>query len=119
MFSLPFSIRYVLHASIFFALLLISNPLTSNCSSCHIQKEISIAADAAIAAYWQSTPTADKTALEMWEVMKKAQDRMVKSIRAKNFEKYVFVANKHNGDASFDKVHFHSLLFLLPSAHVF
>ena len=104
-------------AQYFLPFLIIFNSFASNCSR-HFQKEISIAADAVVAAYLQSTPATERTTLEVWEVMKKAQDRMVKSIRAKNFEKYVSVANKHNGDAFFDEVRFHSPLFLHPFAHV-
>ena len=42
--------------------------------------------------------------------MLKAEHKIVKAIGAKNFEKYVSVANKNNGDAFFDEV---CLLFLL------
>ena len=42
--------------------------------------------------------------------MLKAEQKMVKAIREKNFEKYVSVANKNNGDTYFDEV---CLLFLL------
>ena len=42
--------------------------------------------------------------------MLKAKHKNVKAICTKNFEKYVFVANKNNGDAFFDKV---CLLFLI------
>ena len=45
-----------------------------------------------------------------WEVMLKAEQKTIKAIRAKNFEKYLSVANKNNGDAFFDEV---SLLILL------
>ena len=36
--------------------------------------------------------------------MLKAEQKMVKAICAKNFEKYLSVANKNNGDAFFDEV---------------
>ena len=60
--------------------------------------------------YCEATPTAERNALEVWEVMLNAEHKMVKAIRTKNFEKYVFVATKNNGDAFFDEV---CLLFLL------
>ena len=54
--------------------------------------------------YREATPAAKRNTLEVWEVMLKAEQKMVKAIHAKNFEKYIFVANKNNGDAFFDKV---------------
>ena len=57
-----------------------------------------------MAEYLEATPTAERNALEVWEVMLKAKQKMVKAIRVKNFEKYLFVANKNNGDAFFDEV---------------
>ena len=59
-----------------------------------------------MAEYWEATPAAEKNALEVWEVMLKAEQKTVKAIRAKNFEKYLSVANKNNGDAFFDEVSF-------------
>ena len=44
--------------------------------------------------------------------MLKAEHKMVKAIHTKNFEKYISVENKSNGDAFFNKV---CLLFLLFS----
>ena len=63
-----------------------------------------------MAKYREAIPAAKRNALEVWEVMLKAEQKTVKAIRAKNFEKYLSVANKNNGDAFFDKV---SLLILL------
>ena len=57
-----------------------------------------------MAEYWEATPTAERNALEVWEVILKAEQKMVKAIRAKNFEKYLSVGNKNNGDAFFDEV---------------
>ena len=53
-----------------------------------------------MAEYREATPVAERNALEVWEVMLKT----VTAIRAKNFEKYLSVANKNNGDAFFDEV---------------
>ena len=50
--------------------------------------------------------------MEVREVMLKAEHKMVKAIRAKNFEKYNSVANKNNGNAFFNEVY---LLFLFLS----
>ena len=57
-----------------------------------------------MAEYREATPVAERNALEVWEVMLKAEQKTVKAIRAKNFEKYLSVANKNNGDAFFDEV---------------
>ena len=54
--------------------------------------------------YREATPAAERNALEVWKVMLKAKQKTVKAIRAKNFEKYLPVANKNNGDAFFDDV---------------
>ena len=54
--------------------------------------------------YREATPAAERNALEVWEVMLKAKQKTVKAIRAKNFEKFLSVANKNNGDAFFNKV---------------
>ena len=57
-----------------------------------------------MAEYREATPAAERNTLEVWEVMLKAEQKTVKAIRAKNFEKYLSVANKNNGDAFFDEV---------------
>ena len=63
-----------------------------------------------MAEYREATSAAEKNALEVWEVMLKAEQKTVKAIRAKNFEKYISMANKNNGDGFFDDV---CLLFSL------
>ena len=45
-----------------------------------------------MAEYWEATLVAERNALEVWEVMLKAEQKTVKAIRAKNFEKYLSVA---------------------------
>ena len=57
-----------------------------------------------MAEYREATPATERNALEVWEVMLKAEQKTVKAIRAKNFEKYLSVANKNNRDAFFDEV---------------
>ena len=57
-----------------------------------------------MAEYWEATPAAKRNALEVWEVMLKGEQKTVKAIRVKNFEKYPSVANKNNGDAFFNEV---------------
>ena len=64
----------------------------------------------AVAEYREATLAAEKNALVVWEVMLKAEHKMVKAICAKNFKKYVSVANKNNRDAFYDEV---CLLFFL------
>ena len=56
----------------------------------------------------------EKTTSKVWEVMTKAQQKMVK-----NFKKYVSMANKDNMDAFFDDVHFLPLfpLFLASTTY--
>ena len=63
-----------------------------------------------MAEYREATLAVERNALEVWEVILKAEQKTVKAIRAKNFEKYISVANKNNGDTFFDEVY---LLFLL------
>ena len=69
-------------------------------------------ADLAVERYREATPVAERNALEVWEIMLKAEHKMVKAIRTKNFEKYIFMVNKNNEDTFFDEV---CLLFLLLS----
>ena len=57
-----------------------------------------------MAEYREATPAAERSALEVWEVILKAEQKTMKAIHAKNFEKYLSVANKNNGDAFFDEV---------------
>ena len=57
-----------------------------------------------MAEYREATPAVERNALEVWEVMLKAEQKTVKAIHAKNFEKYLSMANKNNGDAFFEKV---------------
>ena len=56
-----------------------------------------------MAKYREATPTAERNALEVWEVMLKAEQKTMKAIHAKNFEKYISVANK-NRDGFFNEV---------------
>ena len=72
-----------------------------------VQKEISAAADAAALQYKETTLVEDKTAPGIWLAMTKAQQKMVKLIRARNFDKYIAVANPKNGDTFFDEVPHH------------
>ena len=69
-----------------------------------LQKEISAAIDAAALQYKDTTPVEDKTASGIWLAMTKAQQKMVKLIRARNFDKYIVVTNPKNGDVFFDEV---------------
>ena len=54
--------------------------------------------------YRENTPEDQRTALEIWEHMTKAQERIIKSIRTKNFEKYISVIHKDNGKEFFREV---------------
>ncbi len=81
--------------------------------SCLFQREISSAADTAARLYREATPEAQRTATDVWNVMTKAQDRLIKSIRSRNFEKFISVAHKDNGDDFFNEVSLLSFCFLV------
>jgi len=68
------------------------------------QREISNAADIAARRYRELTPEPLRTAPEVWEVMTKAQEKLIKSIRNRNFEKFISVAHKDNGEEFFQEV---------------
>ena len=85
-------------------------------SFCLLQREISHAADTAARLYREATPEALRSSTEIWTVMTKTQDRLIKSIRTRNFEKFISVAHKDNGDDFFNEVSilsifFHSIFF--------
>jgi hypothetical protein len=68
------------------------------------QREISNAADIAARIYHETNPEDRRSALEIWETMTKAQDKLIKSIRTRNFEKYISIAHKDNGEDFFGEV---------------
>ena len=72
-----------------------------------LQRDISAQADLAVRHYRKTTPVAEMTAIEIWNVMTKAQDRTIKSIRARTFEKYISVAYPNNGEDFFHDVSRH------------
>jgi hypothetical protein len=61
-------------------------------------------ADLAVRHYRETTPVAERSATEIWNVMTKAQEKYIKSIRARSFEKYISVAHPDNGDDFFHEV---------------
>jgi hypothetical protein len=69
-----------------------------------LQRDISAQADLAVRHYCETTPVAERTATEIWNVMTKAQERTIKSIRARTFEKYISVAHPQNGEDFFHEV---------------
>ena len=69
-----------------------------------LQKEISATENAAALQYKETTPVKDRTAPGIWLAMTKAQQKMVKLIRARNLDKYIAVANPKNDDVFFDEV---------------
>ena len=78
--------------------------MPSHCTHLGIsQREISHAADTTTRLYYEATPEDRRSALEIWDTMTKAQDRLIKSIRTKNFEKYISVAHKDNGEDFFQE----------------
>ena len=50
--------------------------------------------ETAVRLYREATPKALRFAPEIWDAMTKAQDRLIKSIRSRNFEKFISVAHK-------------------------
>ena len=68
------------------------------------QREISNAADIAARLYREATPEDRRSALEIWDTMTKAKEKLIKNIRSKNFEKYISIAHKDNGEEFFDEV---------------
>ena len=69
-----------------------------------LQRDISAQADLALRHYHETTPVAERSPTEIWKVMSKAQERTIKSIRARSFEKYISVAHPDNGDVFFHEV---------------
>jgi hypothetical protein len=54
--------------------------------------------------YREATPESLRSAPEICDTMNKAQDKLIKSIRSRNFEKFISVAHKDNGEAFFYEV---------------
>jgi vacuolar-type H+-ATPase subunit H len=72
--------------------------------TCQCQREISNAADTAARLYREATHEDRRLAPEIWDTMTKAKEKLIKNIRSKNFEKYISVAHKDNGEEFFDEV---------------
>jgi hypothetical protein len=74
-------------------------------SQCHfLQRDISAQADLAVRYYRETTPVAERSATEIWIVMTKAQERTIKNIWARSFEKYISVAHPDNENDFFYEV---------------
>ena len=54
--------------------------------------------------YNRSLPEKDRTAAVVWGVMQTANEKAIKSIKQKDFVKYLAVANPKNGDEFFLQV---------------
>ena len=80
---------------------------------CFFQREISNAADMAARLYREATPEALGSKIDIWDTMSKAQHRLIKSIRSRNFEKFISVAHKDNDDDFFNEVTFFLCIFNL------
>ena len=78
---------------------------------CLFQREISIAADTVARLYRENTPEALRSDPEIWNAMTKTQDRLIQTIQSRNFEKYITVVHKDNGDDFFNEVPLLSLFF--------
>lgn len=78
-----------------------------------LQAEIARAADDAVEEYNRSVPENERTATGVWEVMQTANDKAIKTIKQKDFQKYLAVANPKNGDDFFNQVCAFSLAFII------
>ena len=66
-------------------------------------------ADTVARLYREATLEALRSLTKIWDIMSKAQDRLIKSIRSRKFEKFISVAHKDNGDDFFNEVSLLSL----------
>ena len=74
---------------------------TYSCSPfCRLNEllQIARASDEAVEEYNLSTLEKDRTAAAVWGVMQTANEKAIKSIKQKDFVKYLAVANPKNGD---------------------
>ena len=62
---------------------------------------VSNAADTAAWLYREGIPKDRRSALEIWDTMKKAHDKLIKNIQTRNFEKLISVAHKDNDEDFF------------------
>ena len=69
-----------------------------------LQAEIARASDEAVEEYMRSTAEKDRTATAVWGVMQIANEKAIKSIKQKDFLKYLAVANPKNGEEFFQQV---------------
>ena len=69
-----------------------------------MQRHILAQTDLAVRHYRETTPVAEMTATEVWNVMTKAQERTIKSTWALTFEKYISVAHPDNAEDFFHEV---------------
>ena len=60
---------------------------------------------------WWGHTKALRSAPKIWDTMKKTQDRLIKSIRSRNYEKFISVAFKDIGEDFFYEVHLLSFCF--------
>ena len=66
-----------------------------------------MATDEAAREYTLQTPIQERTALGIWEAIKTAIDKFVKAIHAKDFDKYLAMANPKNGNDFLKEVQIH------------
>jgi hypothetical protein len=75
-----------------------SNPISI------LQQDLARAADEAAMEYERTTPAEERSAEGVWEAMNAAEASLVKSIKSKDFHKYLTVGNPKHGDGFFDEV---------------
>lgn len=69
-----------------------------------MQQDLARAADESAIEYKRSTPAEERTAEGVWKVMNAAEASMVKSIKNKDFQKYLSVGNPKHGEGFFEEV---------------
>lgn len=76
----------------------------SSCLLCFPQREIARAQDLAAVHYKENTPKDKQSGHGVWLAMHHAQQKTIKQLRGKNFDKYIAVAYPKNGSDFFDEV---------------
>ena len=69
-----------------------------------MQQDLARAADEAAMEYERTTPLEDRSAEGVWKAMNDAEASLVKSIKNKDFHKYLSVANPKHGSGFFEEV---------------
>lgn len=90
--------------------------LIISCAFRNSQREVSRAQDLAAKVYKETTAKEKQTGHGVWLAMHHAQQKTIKILKGRNFEKFIAVANPHNGPKFFDEVRiiYYCFLFDYP-----